>query len=578
MQIQNEAWLNLLRLIFIITIVLIAAPVVYAKERLILAISGIEGDALSNVQARLDVEQASYQGELTPRDIENFYRDAPENIKKALEPYGYFNPEITSKLTENHSVWAAQFKIKPGPALHINSVQISVTGPGKNNLEIQTFIKNFPIKKNQVLLIDHYEKTKEAFFEVVNNQGYLKAKLDKKEIRIDTQQHTADIILEMNTGPQYYFGSINYSQSGYAPSFLKRFNTIQEGQPFSSLKLLQFQQNLNSSRYFKNVSVTPEFDQTNDNKVPTNVDITLPKSQQYNIGAGYGTFTGPRLTLGMDLRHIGDSGQHFAAQMKLSSVLSGLSAKYYIPGDNPLTDQYTLGLNIQRFLPKNGESFSEALSAAYVKQKGLWRHTLSLNALNDLYKQNEERLRNSHLLYPSYNISRISADDIINPKFGNSLNFTIQGSSSNLLSTTSFFQAELKGKYIISPTQASRLIFRGDLGYTVVNDLNQLPLTLNFFAGGINSVRGYPFDSIGPGRYLRVGSVELQHKIAGDLSGAAFYDFGNASDHFDDSLNRGDGLGLIYTSAIGPIKLYVGRAESKKGKPMAVELSIGPEL
>ncbi len=564
-------------IIVVLFLCVIAFPVTYAKEVLTIEISGIEGDALSNVQTRLDIEQASYEGELSLADIKNFYHDAPEHIKKALEPYGYFKPEIDATLTEDHSLWHARFNIKTGPAVHISTILISVTGPGKNNPEIEAFIKKFPLAAHQRLIIDHYEKAKEAFFEVVNNQGYLKAKLDKKEILINTQNHTAQIILEMNTGTQYYFGSIHYSQSPYASSFLKRFNTIQEGQPFSSLKLLQYQQELSGSRYFKNVSVTPEFDQTSQH-IPTKVDITLPKSQQYNIGAGYGTFTGPRLTLGMDMRRISDAGQHFTAQMKLSSVLSGLSAKYYIPGANPLTDQYTIGLNIQRFLPKNGESLSEAISAAYVKQKGLWRHTLSLNALNDLYKQDDEKLRNSHLLYPSYNISRISADNIINPRFGSSFNFTIQSGSANVLSTTSFFQAELKGKYIMSPTTNSRVILRSDLGYTVVNDLNQLPLTLNFFAGGLNSIRGFPYDSIGPGRYLRVGSVELQHKIVGDLSGAAFSDVGNASDHFNDGLNRGDGFGLIYTSVIGPIKLYVGRAESKKGKPMSVEFSIGPEF
>lgn len=550
----------------------------YAKEVLTIDISGIEGDALSNVQTRLDIEQASYEGELTAADIKNFYSDAPAHIKKALEPYGYFKPEVDAKLTEDHSLWHAEFNIKKGPAVHIKSIAVSVIGPGQNNPAIQAFIKKFPLAAHQRLIIDHYEKAKEAFFEVVNNQGYLKAKLDKKEILINTQNNTAEIILEMNTGVQYYFGSIRYHQSAYASSFLKRFNTIQEGQPFSSLKLLQYQQELSGSRYFKNISVTPDFDQTEENKIPTNVDMTLPKSQQYNIGAGYGTFTGPRLTLGMDMRRIGDAGQHFTAQTKLSAVLSGLSAKYYIPGDNPLTDQYTLGLNIQRFKPKNGESLSESLSAAYVKQIALWRHTLSINALNDLYKQDKQRLRNSHLLYPSYNISRISADNIINPRLGSSLNFTVQGSSANLLSTTSFFQAELKGKFVFSPTTNSRVILRSDLGYTIVNDLNQLPLTLNFFAGGLNSIRGFPYDSIGPGRYLRVGSAEIQHKLIGDLSGAVFYDFGNASDHFNDGFNRGDGFGLIYTSVIGPIKLYVGRAESKKGKPMSIEFSIGPEF
>lgn len=564
--------------IIVIFLSVTAFATIYAKETLVIDITGVEGAALSNIEARLEVEEAAYQDGFSQIDIENFHKEAPDYIKKALEPYGYFNPEITATLHRDRSLWRAHYHIKKGPALFIKDIKVSVIGPGEHNSKIETFIHHFPLKINDKLVIDQYDKAKETFFEVANDQGYLKAHFDKKEILIDREHHSAAITLVMNTGPQYYFGKMLFSESAYSPGFLQKFNNIEEGTPFSSLKLLQFQQDLSSSRYFKSVTITPEFDQAKDGKIPSKVDITLPNSQQYNIGAGYGTFTGPRLTFGTDIRRVGDSGQHLTAQMKLSSVLSGLSAKYYIPGDNPLTDQYTLGLNIQRFLPKNGESLSEALSAAYLKQLGLWHHTISLNALNDLYRENETDLRNSHLFYPSYNISRISADNIINPRFGTSLNFTVQGSSKNMLSTTSFFQAELKGKYIVSPTKNSKLIFRSNIGYTIVNDLSQLPLTLHFFAGGINSVRGYPFDSIGPGKYLRVGSVELQHKIVGDFSGAAFYDVGNASDHFNDSLKRGDGLGVIYHSMIGPIKLYVGRAESKEGKPLSIEFSIGPEF
>lgn len=565
-------------LFIIIFLSVIAISEAFAKEKLIIEIRGVQENVLQNVQARLAILEEAYGDELTSFDIQNFYREAPNNIKKALEPYGYFKAQIHPKLEQKKSEWTAYFKIEPGTALRIHDIDLKITGPGKDDPVILQFIKQFPLVKEQVLWTDEYETAKETLFQVVNNQGYLKAVLEKKEIRIDLTHYTATIILHLNTGPRYYFGHISFANSPFAPEFLQRFVSFREGEPFSSMELLKFQQDLSNGRYFKNVIVNPEFDQAENYKIPTRIEVTVPKSQQYNIGLGYGTFTGPRLTLGMDLRRIADEGQRFTTQLKLSSVLSGLAAKYYIPGNNPLTDQYTLGLNVQRFVPKNGNSLSETLSAGYLKTLGKGHHSVTLNLLNDRYSENDLPLRNSHLLYPSYNISRISADDIINPHFGSSINFTIQGASENIASTTNFFQAEIKNKYIFSPSTDSRVIFSGNLGYTVVNDLNQLPLTMNFFAGGLNSIRGYAYDSIGPGRYLRVGSVEFQHKIVGNWSGAAFYDFGNASDHFNDPLKRGDGFGLIYTSMIGPIKIYVARAESNKDKPLSIEFSIGPEF
>lgn len=154
----------------------------------------------------------------------------------------------------------------------------------------------------------------------------------------------------------------------------------------------------------------------------------------------------------------------------------------------------------------------------------------------------------------------------------------MQGASSNILSSTSFLQGELKGKLFMTPFSFAHLILRGDLGYTVVNDLNDLPLSMRFFAGGMTTIRGYSDSSIGPGKYLGVASIEYRNHLAYDFSGAVFYDMGTATNHFGTPLSRGAGVGLIYESIVGPIKLYAARALSKKGHPYQIEFSLGPEF
>ena len=534
-----------------------------------ISISGIEGVALKNVEAHITIALEHYSGEK-----EAFYTDAPLQIKKALAPYGFFKVDIQTIRHDN----SVHFKVNLGPPVKIQSIELLITGPGREEPPIQAIANRYLQEKNKILITEKYEKTKDALFEEAAKLGYLKAFLEKKSIKIDLAKNSAQIILHFNTGERYYFGQTTFGDSPFAYDFLKRFITFKEGEPYSSEKLLAFQNNLSNSHYFNKVIVTPEFENTENNHIPTQVELTVPKSEQYKIGLGYGTFTGPRLTAGVDWRRISDSGQHLSAELKLSSVLSGLSAKYFIPGEHPLTDQYMLGLNVQHFVPENGDSFSETLSFGLLKALEKWRHSITLNFLNDRYEENNSPVRTSHLLYPSYTISRISADDLLHPRKGSSMSLTVQGASKTIASTTSFFQTEWKGKYIFSPTENSKIILANHFGYTVVNELNQLPLTMNFFAGGLNSVRGYSYDSLGPGRYLRTASIEFQHKIAGDFSAAAFYDVGTASNHFNDPLKKGDGLGLIYSSPVGPIKIYVARAESDEKKPLSVEFSIGPEF
>ncbi len=567
-----------IRVIFIVTFCLFFTQPSFAGEALRIVITGVTGDALKNVQDRLAVEQRLYGKVLTVEDVRNFYSHADSDIQSALKPYGYFKADVKSRLTYQETTWIAQFQINPGPLLYITDINLAVTGPGKNNPAIQDFIHHFPLKVGDVLQTKPYEDAKIAFFQIVNNEGYLKAVLTKKELRINLVKKTAFIILHMDTGQRYYFGSINFSPSPFASGFLRRFAEFRPGDPFSSQKALTFQQNLVNSHYFSEASVIPNINDAADYVVPTDVKLTTFKAKQYKFGAGYGTLTGPRVLVGMDWRHIGDSGQHLTMLARYSPVLKGLAAKYFIPGSNPMTDQYTLGANIQQFTPQNGNSFSETISGAYVKMMHDWQHTLSLNLLNERYTFNNEPRRNSHELYPAYTISNIVTDNMGDPHSGRMISLTVQGATEKLFSTTSFLQSEIKAKFIFSPTDPSRIIVRGDLGYTIVNDTSQLPLTLQYLAGGLGSVRGYNFGSIGPGRYLEVASAEYQHRIIDKVYGAVFYDIGTATNQFNKNLKRGDGFGFVYASPIGPVQLYLARAESKSWKPKSIIFNIGAEF
>ena len=111
-----------------------------------------------------------------------------------------------------------------------------------------------------------------------------------------------------------------------------------------------------------------------------------------------------------------------------------------------------------------------------------------------------------------------------------------------------------------------------------MNDVQQLPLTLQYLAGGLGSIRGFNYGSIGPGRYLEIVSAEYQHRIIDKLYGAVFYDVGTATNKFNTQINRGDGLGFVYASPIGPIQVYLARAESKPWKPKSIIFNIGAEF
>jgi len=560
-------------------ILLLGMTPAWAKNTLSIEISGVNDDVRQNIIERLTEEQQSYGKKLSDDEIQDFFQAAPSNIHKALEPYGYFKSKIQSHLSENDSTWAASFIIQPGPQIKINVVEIKILGPGKDNLALQKLISTLPIKSGDIFQTQNYEKTKETLFQTANNQGYLKAVLEKKQIRIDLHDDSATIILWLNTGPRYYLGEVTFGENPFSTVFLQRFIPFRRDDPFSSEKLLKFQQALSSSHYFQEVVVTPDLKHVQNYHVPIQVTLKAPKSKRFSFGIGYGTVTGARFIAKADFRRLTNTGHHLSTELNVSSVLRAFTATYYIPGKKPLKDQYTLGANIQKFMPKNGNSFSETLSAGYQKKHKVWHRSYSLHFLNEQYNIDGQPYRHSQLLYPSVSVSRTKMDDRLFPRNGSTINLTLQGGSKQLVSATNFIQGEAKGKYIYSPFSIGRFILRGDVGYTIANKLDKnMPLTMQYFAGGTDSIRGYPDSEFGPGRYLLVGSIEYQHQIIGNWHGAVFYDKGTATDHFGGPYNVGDGFGVIYQSFVGPLRLYFARAETRKGKPWSVELNIGADL
>jgi translocation and assembly module TamA len=131
---------------------------------------------------------------------------------------------------------------------------------------------------------------------------------------------------------------------------------------------------------------------------------------------------------------------------------------------------------------------------------------------------------------------------------------------------------------------------------TLAADLGEIPASRRFFTGGDNSIRGWAFNTLGPtdplngetvgGRYLGVGSLELERTIRGPWSAAVFTDFGNAFDpSYDNTYEQSVGFGVRWASPIGPVRVDLAFALTHQGyemfdgiPPARLVFVIGPDL
>lgn len=567
----------LIKLFVMLTLLFIVTSA-KASIRVCYIFHGINSEIEQNINISLQLDSTHCKTFMTKTSIHQVLAQNKKNIKTAIEPYGYFNPFIQSSFIFQKNDWLVTYQIDLGRPVQISKLSIELRGPGKLNNKLLHYLYNFPLKEGDIFAVPHYLDAKHVLFNIARNEGYINAHFQNKII-IDPKHHTADIRIVLETGDRYYFGIINFKSDVYAPCFLKRLITFPCYQPYSSKLLGQLQQAMENSYYFKRVIIEPQFNQTKNHQVPIDISYTVPKARTYEVGVGYGTLTGPRLSAKVSLRRVTQTGNHFEAEAKLSSVLSFLSGNYYIPGRNPLTENYFAGINVKKFEPRAGNSLSSTLSGGYVVSQKYTRESITINYLIEHFKIfHHPPSQTSHLFYPDLKLFFVKTDDLVNPNHGIAATFDLSGGTNHFLSSTNYLQADINAKFILSPFSFGRVILRGDLGYTTVHNLKIFPLSKRFFAGGISSIRGFADSSIGPGRYLKIASIEYQNKIHANLYGAIFYDIGTAANHFNQSNNRGVGIGAIYYSMVGPIKLYYAKAVSKKGCPSSIEFSAGPEF
>ena len=557
----------------------------YANNHVSLSVYGIGGQLLTNVNNRLQLELKNNKKN-DSQFIRSFYHNAPESIVKAMQPFGYFHPRIKSHIYQDvDKHWYIEFAIQRGEPITLTKVSIKISGAGKTDPAFERFVKHYPLKVGDVLNTEKYSSEKNKLLDIANARGYFNAKLIISKIKINLTSNQAKIIIRYDTGKRFKFGVTNIKAKFYDHNFIRRFLTYKKGQYFNSKYVTQLQEGFTSSDYFNSISIVPnthhDAKARAKNLVPMDVYLTPSPAKQFQLGAGYGTDTRLRGMLGVKFRHITSTGQHAAAFFRGSDVESYLVANYYIPGENPATDTYQIGVAAgKQNLSNSKKSRNFKIYTGYTTQYGHLQQSIMLNYLDENYNIPSifKGTINANLLYPSFDWKYGYFDNKLNPNNGYGFDLKLSGADKAIFSHTTFGQALLSAKFLATIMHNTRLLVRSQLGATSIGAIGNLPLSLQFFAGGANSVRGYGYKSMGPGRYLFTSSVELQQRIMGNWYAAVFYDAGNVSDSFLPKLLRGAGPGIVWRSPIGPFELTIAKPIDRPRRHWSIQFTMGPNL
>ena len=552
-------------------------------------VEGVEGEELKNVQAALSLPPGMIREGAVDRPLlEIFQRQIPEKVKAALEPFGYYEPQVSVAMEGmEKDKGLIRVKVIPGEPIRVTAADVRVTGPGEQDPGLKQLVASFPLRVGDVLNQVKYQKAKEELRIKALNTGYLGSEYTSHVIRLDRAERKAEIELILKTGPKYIFGEVIWEgRQLYPPSFLQRFLDFKTGEPYSDSKIYQTQVNLINSDRFASVNIRADKDEAQDYRVPVRIHVEPSAPKRLRPGVGYTTDFGARVSLRYQDVNTFGRGHEFNADMSIAERRQAISAYYTLPGSGHVDNRTNLKTGFQRELLKPYDSL---LWTTEIEQARSFGYGIVGSAYFQFREENfSESGQNgsSNLFMPGLRFTQRRVDNVIRPTKGFRYSLESRGSGEALGAETNFLQVLGNGDMIIPLTRRFSLLPRFQFGVTWQKDpLTDLPPSLRFYAGGDRSVRGYSYQSLGPkdasgnvigGKNLLVGSMTAEYHITRNFSTALFYDVGNAFNNFQDlTWPQGAGIGLKYYTPAGPIEIDLARQINVDNPGFQVHVIIG---
>jgi translocation and assembly module TamA len=560
----------------------------------------------ADVLASLTVQRQRKSPYLDDLLVGNLAQRAEVEAAEAMEASGFYRAKVRADLEGTPTGWRLTLNFTPGPIVRIAKVEVVLLGGALEQQRVVKFGKTFPLVVNAPLVHAPYENFKQQWLQLAQDVGFLDAVYARHEILVDPETDTAQVFLTLDSGTRYRFGRTQFDQAGpmiFEQVLLDGYVPWTEGEPYRVSRLLEFQRTLSDTQFFERMEVSPK-----PNRETHTVDVTAGlstrKQTRYAFGVGYGTDTGARASAEMERRFLNARGDRFQGKLTLSerdvqadlelrrpwiAPLGGtdrlLGIEGFEIGGTPRTDFFSVALRSRLEQLDDVDTNTLSLRLSANDTKGAWRRQARLVMMYEQDEISNEPNLYGHMFMPGMSL-------FYRPKvWGRRTLWTwdadVQTTLGTLVSSTSLTQLRLNGGLTIPVREFDQWVLRGTLGSSVSGDFDKVPISLRYFTGGDQSVRGYGFKSLGAtdaqgnvvgGEHLVVMSAEYQWMFKNPFGMAAFVDTGNAFNGTDIQLKTGAGLGALWRSPVGMVGLYLAHGFENEDESFRLHFSLGAEF
>lgn len=417
--------------------------------------------------------------------------------------------------------------------------------------------------------------------QALKNEGRPLAKLTARSVVADHENKTIDITIGAEGGPVANTGTVEVDGAKTVDAgFIEDYSRLNGGKPYSPEQLKKAAERLRKLGVFSAVTIKEAQALDADGTIPLTIQVAEGKMRYFGVGAQLSTLDGAGIMGYWGHRNLFGKAESLRIEGSISRIgqsgdVTNLDYTAAIlfskPGAFGPRTTFNVGLTASYLHPESYEAatFTATTGVAYelTDQDTLTGGAeLAWSDTYDAYGHNRYLVSSLPIAW-----ARDASNDRLNPTAGyRTLLSAKPGYEFYNKTLFSSFEASISGYKSISETDGVVLAGKLSAGTLAgVNDLEDIPATRRFFAGGGGSVRGFAYQEIAPrnangdpvgGRSYAFASLEARINVTETIGVVPFLDAVNVSrdtvpDFMD--IRLGAGLGVRYATPFGPLRLDV---------------------
>lgn len=541
----------------------------------------------------------------TDRPIENRFearrraRAAAEDAIAALRSEGYYGYQVEPDVSEAEPP-RPLVQIVPGPRFLLGEAALDWRGaPPDPDSEVaaraaMALKPGAPGRAVDVIAAEG------RVLAAIQKRGYADAAPEPREVIVDHADHTVRPTYRIAAGRLVRLDGLDVTPGGRTnPEWLRRLAPWNSGDAYDPDDVAELERRLLDTSAYDAVTVAlaPAEKATAEGLRPVVVSLSERKPRTIEAGASYATTDG----FGINARWTHYNRLRRADTLALYGQLSDRDSRAGVDLSLPhwRRAQQTLKVGGSAYREQT-DAYDETGAETHVDVTRRYGKTSYVTVGASATASRSDEIKAGSLTTLGRDLVTLAAlGDVLLDRSNDPLNPTQGWRLSGRLEPTlilgdtnlPYLRAVAQGTYYQPLDKQARTVVAGRLriGRILNGTVDQIPASQRFYAGGGGSVRGFPYQAVGPrlddntprgGVFLFESSLEVRRDLTPRWGFAAFVDAGavGSSGPIDfQDLAVGAGVGVRYNLGFAPIRVDLATPVARrKGEPIVqVYVSIG---